>query len=142
MDANLDAQSTRQLKYRRWLRLAAIMLGVGILAWLPFEESHENWVVFFAVAIAVLSAAAALLRWAGPGPRLWLIYPLITGAAGALVTPLALLLMAVKSGIHGHSAPDYTPAQVSSVLLRTPLWLVSGLLIGLGMAVLRRWRSG
>lgn len=142
MDANLDAQSTRPLKYRRWLRPTAIMLGVGMLVWLPFEESHENWVVFFAVSIAALFAAAALLRWAGPGSRPWLIYPLITGAAGALVTPLALLLMAVKSGIHGHSAPDYTSTQVSSVLLRTPLWLVSGLLIGLGIAVWRRWRYG
>jgi uncharacterized membrane protein YjjP (DUF1212 family) len=141
MDTHLAPPSERLSRYRRWLRLAALALSIGILVWLPFEDNDERWVIFFALAIALLLSAAVLLRITSNRPLAWPVYLLVAGAAGALVTPLALLLMAVKSGLHGHLAPDYTLAQVTSVIARTPVWLAGGLLIGLGAAVWSRWRS-
>ena len=47
------------------------------------------------------------------------------------MTAVALLLMAIKTGLHGHGTPDYTPEQMVRVLSLTPLWVVVGLVIGL-----------
>jgi hypothetical protein len=43
--------------------------------------------------------------------------------------------MAIKTGLHGHAAPDFTSAQVIEVFLRTPIWGLGGLLIGLGIGL-------
>jgi hypothetical protein len=67
--------------------------------------------------------------------RSWLLYPLAGLLSGLAVTPLALLLMAFKSGVHGHGLPDFTPNQVTLVLLSTPAWAAAGLLVGLGIAL-------
>jgi hypothetical protein len=45
---------------------------------------------------------------------------------------VAIFLMALKSGIHGHGTPDFTVAQMQEILLRTPFFAISGLLVGLG----------
>jgi hypothetical protein len=57
-----------------------------------------------------------------------------------LIPPIALLLMAFKSGLRGHPAPDFTPAQVIAVLRSIPIWGLSGLLLGLGAALLQAAR--
>jgi hypothetical protein len=45
--------------------------------------------------------------------------------------------MAVKTGLHTHPVPDYTAAQLQSIIDRILIFGISGLLIGLGSAA---WR--
>ena len=121
-------------------RLPAVLLGAAILLWLPFEDSGTFWIRLIAVLACALAAAAA-------GPALveklhqrWYAWPVVGLAAGLLVTPAAVLLMAFKSGIHGHGSPDFTPAQVAALLASWPVWALSGLLAGLAVVVWRKAR--
>ncbi len=124
-----------------WLRLSGLVLGILLFAWLPFEDTTERWVILFSLALATWIAT-----------RLSILYPvqasyflplqILTGTlAGLAVSPVALLFMAFKSGIHGHGIPDFTPAQVVDVLGRTPFWGGAGFCFGLGSALWRRAKS-
>ena len=108
-----------------------------MLVWLPFEDTSTAWIVLFAGATSALLAVRVSL----PGSRLLpftgLAHFLIGMIAGAGVTPIALLLMAFKSGIHGHGSPDFTPEQVMQVLNDTPLFALAGGLAGLGIGLYR-----
>jgi hypothetical protein len=55
--------------------------------------------------------------------------------AGLAVAPLGVGLMLFKTGLHGHSTPDFSPLQAAEVLQRTPYFGLSGLLLGLGGAL-------
>jgi hypothetical protein len=125
----------------RRLRILGIILGIGLLVWLSVEESGDVWVLIFSGAISALVAAQAWLRLKDRAkkPPYWL--PLAGFLAGLLVTPLALLLMALKTGLHGHQGPDFSGSQILSVILRTPVWVISGLLTGLGLEILRRGKN-
>lgn len=120
---------------RRRLRILALVVGGGLLFWLPVEDLSENWAILFAILISTLAVLALLTRLHPIGGRPWLVASLAGALAGLAVTPLALFLMAFKSGLHGHHLPDFTPAQVTSVLQRTPIWIAAGLLIGLGVGL-------
>lgn len=130
----------KSVRSPRRLRLLAMLLGAALLLWLPFEDTHERWVVLFALAVAGLAALAIWFRL----PAAWRLTPIASTLVGLfgglLVTPAALLLMAFKSGVHGHGRPDFTPQQVSRVLDLTPLWAAAGLLLGLGIALYRTTR--
>lgn len=119
----------------RRLRISALILGAGLLVWLPFEDSSLAWIIIFSLAICTLGVAYALIKLHPGGKKAWLYLPLTGIAAGAAMTPVALSLMAFKSGVHGHGAADFTPAQVTSILQRTPIWAAGGLLIGLGASL-------
>ncbi len=118
-----------------WLRLAAIGAGVAILFWLPIEDTHENIANAFALLIAVLLTARVAFSNHIRRIRLLLRAPLLGIIAGASIVPLTLLLMAFKTGIHGHGAPDFTPQQIANLFQRTPYFIVGGVLIGLGSVV-------
>ena len=64
-------------------------------------------------------------------------YLIIGGSTGLLIVPVVLLLMAVKSGVHGHGRPDYTFSQMQSVISRMPFFVTAGLLVGAGVGILR-----
>jgi hypothetical protein len=51
------------------------------------------------------------------------------------VTPLAIGLMAFKSGLHGHNAPDFTLAQMQAALDLFPYFALAGLGVGLAAAL-------
>lgn len=126
---------------RRW-RIVSLILGILLFLWLPVEDVNASLVTVFAIAICGLAAARFLIPirvW--PGSKHWLVYPLSGMIAGAAITLITLLLMAFKSGLHGHGSPDFTPEQVISVLWLTPLWIAAGLLIGLGAGIWQRTRS-
>jgi ABC-type enterochelin transport system permease subunit len=131
---NLDQSS---LAIRR-LRILAIVLGGCLLLWLPVEDSRDHWALMFAAAICSLAAAHIFLRLKKHfGKRsYWL--PLAGLLAGALVTPAAFLLMAIKTGLHAHQTPDFTGDQIQAVVVRTPIWVISGLLVGLGVELFGR----
>lgn len=140
------SQPARAQTLRR-LRLFTLTLGGLLLLWLPVEDESEHWVILLAAAICSLFAARLLVTplprsWLGWLPRNewphWLAYPGLAALAGLGITPVALFLMAFKSGVHGHSRPDFTPDQLASVIARTPLWVAAGLLVGLGIALYKK----
>jgi hypothetical protein len=120
----------------RQMRLLAIFLGIILLAWVSLEDQSVTWALLFASAICIL----AVVEWLASSRRLstgygWLAYPLAGLVGGAATAPTALLLMAIKTGVHGHVVPDYTPAQMGAVLTSFPIWVGAGTLIGLGAGI-------
>ena len=118
--------------------------GIALLGWLTFEDSDTRLVLAFALA----GSSLATLRFMPP-KRENTIHPgraeaippvrrslgryLLAGAlAGLAAGPLAVLLMAVKSGLHAHPVPDYSGEQVIAVLVGAPSWIAAGILLGLG----------
>jgi hypothetical protein len=99
-------------------------------------DQSVTWALLFAAAICMLAAA----EWLVSSPRLptgkgWLAYPLAGLVGGAATAPIALLLMAIKTGINGNTVPDYTPAQMGAVLTSFPIWAGAGAMIGLGAGI-------
>jgi hypothetical protein len=120
-----------------WVRLAGLVIGVALLVWLPFEDNGLSIVVFLAAVTCAWLAVRLLLASRVDGGKQVAFYLLVGALAGLMVAPLALVLMALKTGLHGHGTPDFSPAQLQAVLLRTPAWAGSGLLLGFGCGL---WR--
>jgi hypothetical protein len=117
------------------MRLIAILLGMVSLFWLPFEDSSPTAALLIAVVLCAWVAAYVLAKAQNPFSRVLLRSVLVGTLAGAAVTPLAIFLMAFKTGLHSHLAPDFTLQQFLSVIYRGPIWLIGGFLIGLGSGV-------
>jgi hypothetical protein len=114
-----------------WIRLAGIALGAGFLVWIPFEDTGVFWVLFFSVGVCGLGAAWFIAgRPAGQSGD-FLRRAFAGGLAGLVVTPLAIGLMAFKSGLHGHGSPDFSVSQMRAVLGSFPYFTLSGLVLGL-----------
>jgi hypothetical protein len=117
----------------RSVRLLTVGFGIIALVWVSLEDQSVTWVILFAAAICLLTAAWLLAS--SPRPVVgkgWLVYPLAGLLGGAATAPVALLLMAIKTGLHGHSVPDYSPNQMMAVLISFPIWVGAGGVIGLG----------
>ena len=69
--------------------------------------------------------------------QLLLRHAVVGVGAGLLLTPLAIILMALKTGIHGHGTPDFTVGQMQDIPSRMPYFALSGLLVGAGSGL---WR--
>jgi hypothetical protein len=114
---------------RRSHRIAVLVIGIGILIWLPFEDRNENPALFFSLLLCSLAGAFILHRiWSNTTPPIW-AYPLLGTLCGAALPLAAVLLMAVKTGLHS-MPPDYSIADLS-VLMRIPVWAGVGFLLGL-----------
>jgi hypothetical protein len=122
---------------RVWLRLTALILGFGILIWLPVEDQSELGVLIASGAICTWFATRLLITAPQENRQLILRHVLVGSGSGLLFAPIALILMAVKSGIHGHGTPDFSVDQMQSVISRIPFFVLSGFLIGLGSGVFR-----
>ena len=126
----------------RGLRVAVILTGLGLLFWLPFEDQNERPALFFALLLCALAGAFLLHRLGSLGVvPLW-AYPLLGMLCGLALSPLAVLLLALKSGLHSHAAPDYTIVDLVSVLEKTPVWAGVGLLFGLSVGLWGLYRHG
>jgi hypothetical protein len=122
------------------LRIAAISIAVFFFLWLPVEDLHERTVVLLAVAIAAWIGARFMLVLSSTKGSAFVIYHALIGLlCGSGISPLAVSLMAIKTGLHGHEVPDFTPAQIQNVLWLAPYFAISGLLIGLGSGFLRKF---
>ena len=122
---------------RVWFRLTALLLGFGVLIWLPVEDQSELGVLIASGAICTWIAARLLITTPQEDRQLILRHGLVGSGAGLILAPMAIILMAVKSGIHGHGTPDFSIDQIQSVLLRIAYFVLSGFLISLGVGI---WR--
>ena len=118
------------------LRVFGLLLGIVVLIWLPIEESSVLGVLLISTLICSWMGTWLLRRTANSNMKPILRYLIIGGCAGLLIPPMALLLMAMKSGIHGHGRPDYTFSQMQSVISRLPFFVAGGLLVAAGAGVL------
>jgi hypothetical protein len=115
-----------------WLRLSALLLGIYLLSWLPFEDQDETRVLLSAVAVNAWIGIRYLVRFPFPSRKGLFSYTLVGFLAGLAVTPMALFLMAFKTGIHSHGSPDFTAEQILAIIYGTPIWAGAGLLVGFG----------
>lgn len=126
---------------RRW-RIISLIVGFLVFVWLPIEDQNASLATIFAIAICSLIIVRIIIRLnIEPVRKRWYIYPLSGILAGPGITLMSLLLMAFKSGLHGHGSPDFTPSQVITVIWLTPLWTIAGFLIGLGTGIWKRASS-
>jgi len=119
----------------RWLRRGAwAVAGAVWLIWLGYEDPGPGTPLAMA---AILAAAwgfdAVVWEW---GRRAATRLLLIGLASGAAVGPLAALLMLIKTSIHSHPFPDFTPADLGAAIGRTPVWAGIGLLAGAAAAAM------
>jgi hypothetical protein len=109
------------------MKLAGAAWLIALLAWLPIEDITVLPAYLFALFGLVWLAWRRLPSLPGSAVR-----AAAAGAAAGLAVPAAaLLLMAFKSGLHGHGFAEYTAAQVWSVVQTIPVSTLVGLLIGL-----------
>ena len=118
----------------RLLRIAFIFVGAALFIWLSLEDQNERRALLLAAFLSSLIAIALYIRMRDGRLGVYSI-PLLGAFSGLLVPVLAVLLMVVKTGLHGHDGPDFTIAQISTVLQRIPVWIAAGFLVGLGVAV-------
>lgn len=112
-----------------------MLVGAFSFFWIGIEDRHLNLVILLAVFISASAALSLLARWELKGTtsvrgrfmQRWCIGTL----AGAAISPLAVLLMSIKVGLHDHPVPEFSPADLASVLDRTLIWIVVGCLVGL-----------
>jgi hypothetical protein len=124
-------------KKRLGLRISAFLLGILVLIWLPIEDQNVLLVVLISGGICTWAAAWILVKPVEGNRQIILRHGLVGMGAGLAVAPLGIMLMALKSGIHGHGTPDFTVAQLQEVMSRLPFFTISGLLIGLGSGLYR-----
>ncbi len=104
------------------------MAGAVWLLWLGYEDPGPATPLGMAAVLAAAWGFGAIVREWGRRPAIRFL--LIGLASGAAVGPLAALLMLIKASIHSHPFPDFTPADLSAAVGRTPIWAGIGLLAG------------
>jgi len=109
-----------------------------VLAWLPIEDSGEWFVILLATAISTWLGVRFLFKSALNKQKLVLSHSVTGLLAGLAVSLVAIILMAVKTGLHGHDEPDFSPEQILIMLKLTPFCGVSGLFMGLGSGIIRK----
>lgn len=119
----------------KWI---SILWVIFMLFWSMLEGGLGATV--FAALFTTLVLAGHLYNRFLPGrllsTNLWLVLATAMGAAAGISCGLlTLFLMVIKTGLHGHG-PEFGTADVNWVLQQMPLWILVGLLGGLGLGLL------
>ena len=131
-----------RFSYSTLSRGAWILTGLLALTWLGLEDRGLRAVTF----LSWMTSLSGLLRMRArrgrrqpgmrpTGLRWWLP---AGAAAGALVGPIAVILILLKIGLHAHPVPDFSSADVAAVLAQLPIWTAAGAFLGAGAALLER----
>jgi hypothetical protein len=131
---NKPATSTRALN---WLRISGLVLGVFILLWLTVEDRSELVVLLLSALICIWIGVWLLARIDFAGKYIFWKHVIIGGGMGLLLGAVALILMALKTGIHGHGIPDFSVDQMRAVVSLSPYFLLGGFLVGASAGLLR-----
>jgi len=121
-----------------YLRVATLLWGLYALVWTALEASLARDALLAGWGLALLALAAAARRFgrrALPAGRVAAVGGAVGLAWGAALGPAVLLLMAVKTGLHGHGA-EYSAAQVAAVVGQSVWWVGAGVVGGVGLALL------
>ncbi len=133
----------------RWSVPGVVRLAVTVaylaasFVWLGYEDLDRRYVTALGAGLPLLAGLRGLEQLSRRGLRFrQRIVRLVLGggALGLAVGPLTALLMAAKVSLHGHTVPDFQPADVAAVLRSSPAWGFAGLLLG-GAAALLAWRG-
>lgn len=124
-----------------WFRVTAVLLGIGLLVWLSIEDQNTSFVIIFSGAICTWLGARILFVLTTNRRQFVAKHVFVGFGAGVILAPIAVFLMAVKTGIHGHGSPDFTIAQIQAVLAKTPYFMLAGALLGLGSGLWRLARN-
>ncbi len=121
MNRSMDAPQLR-------LRWSSFLLGMIILFWLPIEDENLTVAIILAIAICFLGVALAReKRQLASRNYVWV------GLLGGLcVGPVGFLLMVFKIGLHHHRIPDFTINQLFRFVVSSPIWAISGGVLGFG----------
>ena len=108
--------------------------------WLTYEDVDTRYVIPLAVGLCVWLGIRFFLN----RTRAISIAQLGLGGAltGLAVTPTAVIFISFKSGLHAHGFPDFPLVQVRDLLYSTPLWVLVGLLAGLGLGLGMKRKDG
>lgn len=121
-----------------WLTLSGFTLLILSLSWFRIEDTDEKRVLVYAAAVTAWLATRHIVRQS-PAARVSIPrFTLVGAVAGLAMVPIAVLLMAMKTGLHGHGTPDFTIDQILSVTNRWFVWGSAGLLIGLLSGLIRK----
>lgn len=132
-----EATETKPARPYSWFRITGLILGIAIFLWLPVEDQNELPVIIFSAIICTWASTKFLVSQNQNDMQLVVRHTLVGIAGGLAIAPVAMLLMAIKTGIHGHETPDFLIGQMKMVLSRSFYFVISGLLVSLGVAM---WR--
>lgn len=116
----MSNQKSLSLLSWKWPVLVTIAL---IFIWLPFEDTTILVPLFLALPISGLVVWVCFHRF-----QLDYVHCGVVG--GLVMAPIAVLLMAFKTGVHGHEVADFTARQILSVIKSAPAWTFAGGLSG------------
>jgi hypothetical protein len=129
----------------RWFRLGLVGLVVLWFVWIGIEDTGLFTVLLMAAALLIAAAVAVYMRQnerlPQSGKQRFAAILLIGLASGTLITPTAVLLMAIKISLHNHAVPDFTRRDITAVLESTPAWVLGALLLSSAGALYDRARS-
>lgn len=145
---NADPVGTHlPLPARRRLRPVLLLVSALTFVWM----GPEDHTAVFGALLGTSLAALGVLWWASPRHAGRALTPLrltaLSAALGAWIgaasPPVSALLLFFKNAWHAHGFWDYPPALIADLLLRAPLWILAGALIGAGLALVwpGRYRS-
>jgi hypothetical protein len=119
------------------LKWITAVYGLFAFIWISLEGSIVG-VVLMGVgttAVLLLYLAQYFLGDRTFSLAQWLVITAVCGLLLGLGSGLlTLLFMIVKTGLHAHG-PEFTPSELSWVLQQIPLWVLVGLLAGLGLGM-------
>jgi len=120
------------------LKAATVLLALYAVVWITLEGDLLR-VVALALGVTLVVLGHGVQRYVGGrGFSLWAWLALAAGlglAAGAGSGVLALLFMALKTGLHAHG-PEFTATEINWVASRLAGWAAGGLFAGLGLGML------
>ena len=132
----------------RWVvRFVWVVVAPTWFVWIAVEDRTLGPVMLLAALVGSAFAITGLARWRSGSRverRRWLLESTGVGvAAGASVAPIAILLILIKTSIHAHGTPDFSPTDIGAVMGRMPVWMLAGALCGeaLGLAMVAAARS-
>lgn len=122
-----------------WLKLISIAVGIFTLFWLPIEDSSETAVII--IAVLIVGLCALNIAHKGQFANKPILHIIIGAVSGALIIPLSLFLVALKTSLHQHGIPEFTAEQIFSMLHELPYFVIAGLFIGLGHGIWQSFRE-
>jgi hypothetical protein len=121
-----------------WRKLVWGFTGLAWFLWLAFEDRNLTAVVILGILIAATAGYEVYWRWEKSQPRMGSdgVQVIFIGAlAGAMVGPIAAILVMVKTALHQHPVADFTAADLHTLIGRVPIWILIGVLLGAARAI-------